>query len=580
MNEDYAFQSAIPARDALEKQRKAALKEAVGNYFADLIQEIQKDDPTKMRALLDFFDGKVTRWSSRNLLAIMVQKPDIQRAVTASEAKELGHLPKRGARKASIWIPVFEGGQEHRGHQLAIERQVKWAKEANVDLREITDVIPEYETWKSLKEEGIREDTQFLVDSEKISEAEAAGRVEDQTQMTVSLEAFLAANYPDQVADEKIAESFQKIIESAIEKLGVFNPSPPHQGERVGWTVVPCVLDLGKDTDGPLLDLPGKQIDLEEGQRFLKAATLFSESKGHTVTTDARGMGVGEQGVAGFYQKRDGTSETKINLARWTGLTSRCSTVLHEITHLLAGHHLLKRAKDKQAKQEQSKPLEHVAEATAYIVGRQFGIPMEYSAVYLKSWGASPAELERHLGTVREISKEMILGIGEQLEIVRREELGVSRKLDAQDQGEQNRVDNQELSTETFVRYQGRLYGEDQVNDLMMAFGASHNLDRERVELVHNLSNPSAIPQFHSIERLSAKNYQNRLLIEFAEFVGQSEEAKFVWIESDGNFNFAIDPDDIPNGVHAVPVNGEEELVVYGPDKSMEIGIAIRALDL
>ena len=66
MNEDFAFQSAIPARDALEKQRKAALKEAVGNYFAELIQEIQKDDPTKMRALLDFFDGKVTRWSSRN----------------------------------------------------------------------------------------------------------------------------------------------------------------------------------------------------------------------------------------------------------------------------------------------------------------------------------------------------------------------------------------------------------------------------------------------------------------------------------------------------------------------------------
>ena len=163
MNEDFAFQTAIPARDALEKRRKAVLKEAVDNYFADLIQGIQQNDPTKMRALLDFFDGKVTRWSSRNLLAIMVQKPDIQRAVTASEAKELGHLPKRGARKASIWIPVFEGGQEHRGHQLAIERQVNRAKEANVDLREIANVIPEYETWKSLKEEGIREDTQFLV---------------------------------------------------------------------------------------------------------------------------------------------------------------------------------------------------------------------------------------------------------------------------------------------------------------------------------------------------------------------------------------------------------------------------------
>jgi hypothetical protein len=76
------------------------------------------------------------------------------------------------------------------------------------------------------------------------------------------------------------------------------------------------------------------------------------------------------------------------------------------------------------------------------------------------------------------------------------------------------------------------------------------------------LANPGEDPQFHPIEKLSAKNYQTRLLIEFAEFVGQSEGAKFVWIEGDGTFNFAIDPDDIPDGVQAVPVSAEEELSV------------------
>jgi len=96
----------------------------------------------------------------------------------------------------------------------------------------------------------------------------------------------------------------------------------------------------------------------------------------------------------------------------------------------------------------------------------------------------------------------------------------------------------------------------------MAALGASENLARERVELFDNLSNPGEDPQFHLIEKLSAKNYQTRLLIEFAEFVGQSEGAKFVWIERDGTFNFAIDPDDIPDGVQAVPVNAEEELLV------------------
>jgi len=82
------------------------------------------------------------------------------------------------------------------------------------------------------------------------------------------------------------------------------------------------------------------------------------------------------------------------------------------------------------------------------------------------------------------------------------------------------------------------------------------------VELFDNLSNPGEDPQFHPIEKLSAKNYQTRLLIEFAEFVGQSEGAQFVWIEREGTFNFAIDPDDIPAGVKAVPVNAEEELSV------------------
>lgn len=293
---------------------------------------------------------------------------------------------------------------------------------------------------------------------------------------------------------------------------------------------MPCVLDLGKDTDGPLLELPGKRVDLEEGQRFLKAATLFSESKGYKVTTDAGGLGLGETGLAGVWTKSDGSKETKINLSRWTGLTEKCQAVLHELTHLLAGHHLIKKARDKEGKKEQSKPMEHVAEATAYVVGRHFGLPMEYSAIYLKSWGASPLELERHLGTVREISKEMILGIVEQLEIVRREEQGASKKLDAQGQGgqgEQSLEEKQEeASAEIFVRYQGRLYGEDQVGDLMTAFGGSDNLDREKVELVHNLSQPGATPQFQTIERLSAKNYQNRLLVEFAEFVGENEGAK------------------------------------------------------
>jgi hypothetical protein len=570
MNDDYQFHQAVPARDALEQKRKAALKAEVEKHFNELIGAIKKDDPSKLKALLDFYTGKVTRWSSRNLMAIRVQKPDIQRAVTASEARELGHSPKRGARKASIWVPVFERGQEHRVHQLAVERQLKWAKDTGIELRDIPAVVAEYNGWKEGKLQEIREDHDFLVRSGRVIEEEATAQIEDKTQQAVSLIHFLEEHYPDQIADPESAAQLEKIIQAAIDKVGVFNPHPVQQGQRVGWTIVPCVLDLGKDTEGPPIEMPGMKIDPEEGERFLKAASSFAEAKGVKVTTEAGGGGNGESGAVTVLKKRDGTQEEKIYLARWSGITSKCTTLLHEIAHYLAGHHREKQSKIKNVQIEQSKPQEHVAEATAYIVGRQFGIPVDYSAAYLKSWGATPVDLERHLATVRDLSKEMIVGIEAQLDLARREDQSLTRtETVSSDQEQQKGVKQTEkpasatAGQETFVRYQGRVYSEEQVTDLMMAFGASDKLAKERVQILHNLSQSGDNPRFHQAESLSAKNYQSRLLLEFAECAAENAGAKFVWIESDGNFNFAVDPDDMPEGIEAIRVSrGEEDAAV------------------
>src|SRR5246127_648042 len=179
MNEDYQFHEAVRAKEPLEKQRKEALKEAVSNYFQELIAEIKQNDPAKLRALLEFYAGKVQRWSSRNLMAIRVQKPDIQRPVTASEAKELGHIPRRGARKASIWVPVFERGAAHRNHQLAVERQIRWSKDAGIDLKDVPAVVMEYAGWKERQIAEIRENNEFLAASGRLSEQEASDRIED-----------------------------------------------------------------------------------------------------------------------------------------------------------------------------------------------------------------------------------------------------------------------------------------------------------------------------------------------------------------------------------------------------------------
>jgi hypothetical protein len=561
MNDDFQFHQAVPARDALEQKRKVALKAEVERYFRELIDAIKEDDPSKLKALLDFYSGKVTRWSSRNLMAIRVQKPDIQRAVTTSEAKELGHLPKRGARKASIWVPVFERGQEHRSHQLAVERQLKWAKETGTELRDIPAILSEYEEWKEAKAAEIREDHAFLVKSGRVTEEEATTQVQDKIHEAVSLDHFLEENYPHQVVDPEAAAQLEKILQAAIDKVGVFDPNPVQPGLRVGWTIVPCVLDLGKDTEGPPVELPGMKIDPEDGERFLKAASLFGESKGIKVTTQAGGGGRGEDGAVAVYKKRDGTQEEKIYLARWSGITSKCTTVLHELAHYLAGHHREKQSKIKTVQIEKSKPQEHIAEATAYIVARQFGIPADYSAAYLKNWGASPTDLERHLATVRELSKEMIVGIEQQLELVRREDQSVSPDQEPKLVQQTGQPVPSAAGPETFVRYQGRVYSEEQVYDLMMAFGVSDNLAKERVQLLLNTSKSGDNPRFQPTESMSAKNYQTRLLLEFAEFAAENEGAKFVWINQAGDFNYAVDPDDVPEGVEPIRVSSEEEIV-------------------
>lgn len=114
--------------------------------------------------------------------------------------------------------------------------------------------------------------------------------------------------------------------------------------------------------------------------------------------------------------------------------------------------------------------------------------------------------------------------------------------------------------SETYVRYQGRIYGEEQVSDLIAVFGASNNLSGERIELLRNNAQPGEKPRWEALEKLSAKNYQTRLLMEFAEVAAESEGARYVWVEPDGRFGYAIDPDEIPEGVQSVAI--EETLAV------------------
>jgi hypothetical protein len=52
--------------------------------------------------------------------------------------------------------------------------------------------------------------------------------------------------------------------------------------------------------------------------------------------------------------------------------------------------------------------------------------------------------------------------------------------------------------------------------------------------------------------------------MEYAEVAAESEGAKYVWIEADGSFGYAIDPDDVPENVQSVPL-----------DQTLAVGAAV-----
>jgi hypothetical protein len=223
------FHRAVPDHAAYEKKaqqvRKTNLETATAAFFGELVEQLQENNPERLQALLDFYAGKVTRWSSRNLLAIRVQKPQIQRAVTPTEIKAHGHTLKRGAKAASIWVPVFEGSQELREHQRTLARQVQWSQQAGLDLHDVPAMRSEYTDWKERQEAAIREDRTL---AEAGGTAAAIDKDDERLiAQATSVEAYLQSERPDWVLDETKADAIGHILQSALEQAGVFNPAPP-----------------------------------------------------------------------------------------------------------------------------------------------------------------------------------------------------------------------------------------------------------------------------------------------------------------------------------------------------------------
>jgi len=320
-----------PKRPSFYKKRYL---DQIANFLNDSLRDLQKDDPTGLKRLLDFYSTKFQRWSPSNIVGIFIQKPACERPVTVSEVKALGHTIKPGLPRAAILVPAY------KPHEQEIEAHRDQV--TNTDNR---------------------------VDGEAEPEKESLLRPEPQKETEPKL-------------------------------------------KLVGFKVVPCVVDLGKDTEGPPI-LSNHQVKQYQAAEPLIAA-LEAYATDRNITVDDRlnriGVRVGATGHA--VENKDGSIHISTLSAQ--PAARRFASLVHELTHAIL--HLGPEAEKLDPKTEELQ-----ATGVSYFVSKHFGLAEEFSGLYLKTWEVIAKELLKNLSVIVKTSREIVEGIGKHLEQKERE---------------------------------------------------------------------------------------------------------------------------------------------------------------
>jgi len=326
-----------------QKDRKKEFFDRTEQFCNKLIAEMAAGDSSRLQQMMSFFSSKAAKWSATNIMGLYLQRPSIHRPVTVSEAKALGHWPKKGIRCAEILVPCSAKPTAEKVEEKTDEKQQTPTPADNQEARD--------------KEEA---------------EKAAEGKVEEKT---------------------------------------------PRR--NIFFKVVGCVLDLGYDTEGPAL-LESEGANEDDALRIHAAARQFAASLGiKDAGENAGDLGLNPFGARTGMLAAGTASMTRQGLQRGISVAQgslaageACKTFVHEIAH-----HRLHIKDDGSTDVKDPNLRELQAEATAYVVMQHFGIPSDYSATYLQSWGATPKSVMDNLRTICGASREIITGMERELKI-------------------------------------------------------------------------------------------------------------------------------------------------------------------
>src|SRR5947209_7323385 len=86
------------------KEREAEVERFTEATLRVLAEEMSRGVSDSMRKLLSCW-SRMPRYSSRNILLVMLQKPDASAVASYKKWQELGRQVRKGAKAAFIWAP-------------------------------------------------------------------------------------------------------------------------------------------------------------------------------------------------------------------------------------------------------------------------------------------------------------------------------------------------------------------------------------------------------------------------------------------------------------------------------------------
>src|SRR4051794_32665241 len=106
------------------KESEAEVEKFTAATLQVLADDLSRGVSDSMRKLLAFW-SRMPRYSSRNILLDMLQKPDAPAIASYRRWSELGRQARKGAKAASVWAPNTRREEDAVTGQM-VERILSW----------------------------------------------------------------------------------------------------------------------------------------------------------------------------------------------------------------------------------------------------------------------------------------------------------------------------------------------------------------------------------------------------------------------------------------------------------------------